>query len=297
MLARLYALIGHHSRVVRVLRRVVWGTWQDGFIHAGNLAYMTILALFPFFITLAAIYALIGEEAQRSASVHTLLSAMPPVVAQALEPVARDVISARTGHLLWIGGLVGLWTVSSLIETIRDILRRAYGTQSGAPFWHLRLLSGAMIIAATIVVLLSLFAQVAITAAQAMIAAHWPELTGVVFRMTVTRLLPAGILFSSVYLLFLLLTPAPYRAQRNAKWPGALLVTLWWGAVAALLPALLHLFFRYDLTYGSLAGVMIALFFFWLVGLGLVAGAELNAALVQTPDRDALGQADDRARH
>ena len=272
------------------------GTWEDGFIHAGNLAYMTILALFPFFITLAAIYALIGEEAQRAASVHSLLSTMPPVVAHALEPVARDVISARTGRLLWIGGLVGLWTVSSLIETIRDILRRAYGSRHTVPFWHFRLLSGAIIIATTIVVLLSLFAQVAITAAQAVIAARWPELSGVIVQMTASRLLPAGMLFASVYLLFLMLTPTQYRGQRNTKWPGALLVTVWWGAVAALLPAVLHLFFRYDLTYGSLAGVMISLFFFWLVGLGLVAGAELNAALAQTSARDALGQTDNRAR-
>ena len=41
--------------------------------------------------------------------------------------------------------------------------------------------------------------------------------------------------------------------------------------------------FAWDLTYGSLAGMMIALFFFWLVGLGMVAGAELNAALALTP--------------
>jgi membrane protein len=37
--------------------------------------------------------------------------------------------------------------------------------------------------------------------------------------------------------------------------------------------------------------VMIALFFFWLVGLGMVVGAELNAALAVTPEeRDMLGQ-------
>ena len=48
-----------------------------------------------------------------------------------------------------------------------------------------------------------------------------------------------------------------------------------------LLPRVLRTFFAYDLTYGSLAGVMIALFFFWLVGLGMVVGAELNAALAE----------------
>jgi membrane protein len=36
---------------------------------------------------------------------------------------------------------------------------------------------------------------------------------------------------------------------------------------------------NYDLAYGSLAGVMLALIFFYLIGLGLVTGAQLNAAL------------------
>ena len=63
------------------------------------------------------------------------------------------------------------------------------------------------------------------------------------------------------------------------------------------LPVLLRSLFQYDMTYGSLAGVMIALFFFWLVGLGMVTGAELNAALAVTPEeRDWLGQADNRGR-
>ena len=80
-------------------------------------------------------------------------------------------------------------------------------------------------------------------------------------------------------------------------WPGAALVTAWWAGVSVALPVLLRVVFKYDLTYGSLAGVMIALFFFWLVGLGMVTGAELNAALAQSPEeRDVLGQADNRAR-
>ena len=56
--------------------------------------------------------------------------------------------------------------------------------------------------------------------------------------------------------------------------------------------------FSYDLTYGSLAGFMIALFFFWLVGLGVVAGAELNAAMAETPEEEhnRIGQADERMR-
>jgi membrane protein len=50
------------------------------------------------------------------------------------------------------------------------------------------------------------------------------------------------------------------------------------------LPVVLSYLGSYDLTYGSLAGVMIALIFFFFVGLGVVLGAELNAALADTPE-------------
>ena len=54
---------------------------------------------------------------------------------------------------------------------------------------------------------------------------------------------------------------------------------MWWLATAELLPAALGLLGGYEITYGSLAGVMIALIFFFIIGLGVVTGAELNAAL------------------
>ena len=111
------------------------------------------------------------------------------------------------------------------------------------------------------------------------------------------RIAPAVTLFATFYIIFLALTPSRYRTIECRKWPGAALVTLWWIGTATLLPKAISLAGGYDLTYGSLAGVMIALFFFWLVGLGMVAGAELNAALAEPPEeRDTVGQADNRAR-
>jgi len=53
-----------------------------------------------------------------------------------------------------------------------------------------------------------------------------------------------------------------------------------------LLPPTLSLLGGYDRTYGSLAGVMITLIFFFLVGLGVVIGAELNAALAEFPEEE-----------
>jgi membrane protein len=278
--------VGPGTRVYEVVSRVLVGAWNDGFIHAGNLAYMTVLAIFPFFITGAALFSLVGEEAERAAAINAVVIALPPVVGSVIEPVARTVVEQRSGWLLWIGGFVGLWTVGSLIETIRDILRRAYGTRPTQAFWKYRLLSTGIIVGAVVLVMLSLIAQVMIGTAQQIIAAYMPQLYTAVDDLALARLGPVVMLYVSVYLLFYTLTPAAYRKKRYPKWPGALLVTAWWAGVTAALPPLLHDVFRYDATYGSLAGIMIVLFFFWLVGLGMVMGAELNAALAVTPEEE-----------
>jgi membrane protein len=142
-----------------------------------------------------------------------------------------------------------------------------------------------------------LLAQVAIGAAQEVIGVWFPRAADWIDTLGTTRLLPAAVIYFALYLLFYTLTPTAYRARRYPKWPGALLVTVWWAAVSAALPAVLHRFFTYDLTYGSLAGVMISLFFFWLVGLGLVVGAELNAALAESPEeQDLIGRWRDRTK-
>jgi len=77
------------------------------------------------------------------------------------------------------------------------------------------------------------------------------------------------------------LTPARYRKYGCRKWPGALFITVWWLATVEILPNVLGLFGGYSLTYGSLAGIMVTLLFFFAVGLGVVMGAELNAALAE----------------
>ena len=296
--SRVAKQVGPGTRAWNVAKRTLVGTYNDGFIHAGNLAYLSMLAIFPFFILGAAVFSAIGEESERAATVNAVLVALPPVVGNVIEPVARDVINARSGLLLWLGGLVGLWTVSSLIETIRDILRRAYGTKATQAFWKYRLFSAGLIVGAVLLLMASLIAQFLISTAQEVIDAYFPALVDWASALRLTRIVPALALFGSLYLLFYTLTPSAYRKRRYPKWPGALATTLWWITVTVAMPAVLRSFFSYDLTYGSLAGIMIALFFFWLVGLGVVIGAELNAALAETPEEEMnwVGQADDRKR-
>lgn len=297
--ARMRKSVGPGTRTFVIAKRVLVGAYNDGFIHAGNLAYMAIIAIFPFFIVGAAIFSLIGEESDRAATVGAVLLALPPIVGEVIEPVARNVVQGQTGWVLWLSALAALWTVSSLIETIRDVLRRAYGTKATHAFWKYRLFSTGVIFGAVVLLMISLLAQVLIGTAQEVIDAYVPGLDDAVGKLRLTRIIPALGLFGSLYLLFYTLTPKAYRKRRYPKWPGALATTLWWLLVTVALPPAIRSFFSYDATYGSLAGIMIALFFFYLVGLGFVIGAELNAALAETPEEaeNRIGQADDRMRH
>lgn len=293
-----YSKVAPGSRFFAIIKRVAVGTYFDGFIHAGNLAYMALLSLFPFFITTTAILGALGATDGGEQMIAAVLSTVPISVAETLAEPLRQVVEARTGPLLWIGALVGLWTVGSLIETIRDILRRAYGTRFSKSFWHYRLYSIGIIVASVVLLMISFSAQVLVTAIDQLITYWLPTEFDAFAQILLTRGISALGLFVSLYLLFYSLTPKKYRSQGCPKWPGALATTLWWVGVLLLLPPLLRGILAYDLTYGSLAGVMVALFFFYLVGLGVVIGAELNAALAESPDaeEDRLGQADNRER-
>jgi membrane protein len=276
-------ILGPFASTYEVAKRVVVGVFSDGFIHAGNLAYLTLLTLFPFFIVVAALASLFGRSQDSIRAVNSFLIAMPPSVQTLLRQPIHDVLTQKTGWLLLIGGLVGLWTVGSFIETIRDILRRAYGAAYTNPFWQYRLTSIGIIIAAVILMMLAFSAQVVMIAAEQFIYHLVPFAAKFIGLIQLSRLVPIFVAYIALYMLFWSLTPSQYRFSKCPKWPGALFTAAWWFGTLALLPLVLSNLANYDLTYGSLAGVIVALIFFWFVGFGIVLGAHLNAALAEPP--------------
>jgi membrane protein len=283
-LSRRLAFMQPRSYAREFARRVIVGTVSDGFVHAGNLAYLSLLTLFPFFIVAAAIARLVGRTDAGLRTVNLFLHNVPPDVARVLQTPITDVLAARSGSLLWFGAIVGLWTTASYIETIRDILRRAYGVKSQRSFWHYRLGSVLMILGSLLLVLIAFSLQVALVAAEQFVVRVMPFAQGAIGVLHLTQFAPPIALFVALLMVFYLLAPAKYRDSGAPKWPGAAFTATWWLFVTAYLPQVLSILTSYDLTYGSLAGVMIALIYFFLVGLGLVVGAQINAALAEADD-------------
>ncbi len=274
-----------------IVKRVAVGVYSDGFIHAGNLAYLSLVALFPFFIVAASITSIVGRTHDGIAAVNAFLTAVPANVAEVLRGPIEAVISARTDSgILWLGLLVALWTTGSLIETIRDILRRAYGTSSGTPFWKHRLRAIGLVFASVILTMLAFSVQVALAGVDEFLTRILPFADNASAIVRATKLVPLLVLTLALYALFYSLTPSRYRGRDFPKWPGAILTALWWYGTLLLLPWVLSHLSGYDMTYGSLAGVMVTLIFFFLVGLGVVIGAELNAALTEFPQEKPLAE-------
>lgn len=269
-----------------VTKRVFVGIFANGFMYAGNIAYLALLTVFPFFILAAAIASIFGQSADALRAVDSFLFTLPPSVAGLLRKPIADVLAARTGSLLVLGGVVALWSVGSFVETIRDIFRRAYGVTFEKPFWHYRLGSMAVIVGSVVLALLAFLIQGVLTATEQFIYRLVPWAAELGAWVGWSRIIPGFVMYAALYMLFFSVTPGKYRTKGCPRWPGAAFTTLWWISATALLPVFLAKLSNYDMTYGSLAGVIVTLLFFWIVGLGISIGAHLNAALAETPLKD-----------
>lgn len=283
-LDRQLAKVKPGSYAFEVMKRAATGVYTDGFIHAGNLAYLALMTVFPFFIVAAAVLAALGQNEGTRQAVESFLHVLPPDVANILRKPITDVLAARTGSLLWLGALVGLWTVGSFVETIREIFRRAYGTHSSQALWRARLGLSLGIVASVIVALLSFLVQGILVAVEQFIYQLLPWAKDLAGWVGISRAVPGVVMFGALYMLFYCVTPHKYRTSHTRIWPGALFTAAWWVGMTAGLPLVLSNLGGYDLTYGSLAGVVVMLLFFYLIGLGLVFGAHLNAALAEPPE-------------
>ncbi len=251
---------------------------RDGFIHAGNLAYLSLATLFPATILVHALATSFGRTEAGRTAIAQFLTTLPPDVAQLVGPAIAEVIEARSGTALLVGAAIALWTTSGFIGTVRDLLLRAHEAGAGRPFWQERLLAIGVTLVAMLLVLLGFFGQLAAQLASSLAQKLLPALDWPGGWVDMSRLLGTAVLFLSLWALFAALSP---RGIRAAAWPGAAIVTLVWVGATALLGPWIASATNFSLTYGAFTGVMVVLLFFYTIGFAMVLGAETNAALAK----------------
>ena len=190
-------LLLRNRRALVVARDTLVGVWSDGFTHAGNLAYLSLLTLFPFFIVLATVAGSLGRTDDGMRAISAFLRTLPPDVAGLVAKPIADVIGNRaSGGLLTFGIIVTLWTVSGFIETIRAIIHDAYQAGQTVPVWRKRAGSVLLVFAAVLLMLLAFAAQVVLTGAEEFITRLMPDAADAAMaQLALGRFLPGAALF------------------------------------------------------------------------------------------------------
>ena len=99
------------------------------------------------------------------------------------------------------------------------------------------------------------------------------------FLWNLVRLSAAfSLIFGALCLSYFILRPRSLEIPGPVA-PGAMTALILWMIIGNSFSLYLKYFGNYDVTYGSLAGAMIALVFFYFISAGFIIGAEVNAAL------------------
>jgi len=264
-----------------VLKRAIWGfAANDGAAIAGYMAYTALLSLFPFLIFTAELLGAVFGEEGVAPTMDFLFTVLPWHVAQTLEPAVKEVLDARPPDLLSVYAIIAIWIASNAFEALRAALDRAYGLVGERHFVVGRLVSIAFTmggVAAFIVI--SLFVIVAPTARA--LAPDIPFVSIPLGMVSHWVLLGIGTTVMLIFL-FVLHYILPAHRPKGPLVPGVLITAALWIALASLFSIYFQYVPSYSVTYGTLAGVIVCLLFFYISGAIFIFGAEINAALDPT---------------
>jgi len=269
------------KRLWRVARNAANGFFEhEGDVLAGHLAFMTMLAVFPFLIFLLALAGFVGHTEAAARFVSLILDNIPPKVSEAMRMPIYEVVSERRGGLLTFGILAALWSAGSGLEAIRTALNLAYGLGQSRSMWRRRLESFLVVIAAALSIILTMLLLVLgpklWRGAQQLL--YLPDAWWALW-------LPAQylggllVMLGGVCAVYYLLP----NVRLRLRWilPGASVVVTLWLIAAAAFSTYLAYFDNYAVTYGSLGGVVAALLFFYISAAILIFGAEVNGAILR----------------
>lgn len=261
-----------------VTKRAVWGfTANDGAAIAGYMAYTGLLSLFPFLIFTAELLGAVIGEAGVIPTMDFLFTVLPSHVAQTLEPAVREVLAARPPDVVSVYALIAIWIASNAFEALRTALDRAYGLVGERHFVVGRLISIMFTLGGVAAfIIISMFVIVAPT-----VRALAPDIPYVSIPLGMVShwfLLGIGTVVMLVFLLVLHYI-LPAHRPKGPLIPGVLVTAVLWIALASLFSVYFQYAPSYSVTYGTLAGVIVCLLFFYISGAIFIFGAEINAAL------------------
>lgn len=266
-------------RLGRFLREVWREILHDELLDiAGQLAYSSLLALFPFLIFLTTMLGFLPIHGVAERLLADLRAVLPAGALPVVEETVRGVVSDQKPWLLALSIAGSVWVASGGIGALTTGLNHCFDVRETRSWVHVRLRAIAITLGATILLIVI---AVAFMIGPALVerAAAFLGLDRLVAIVWAWLRWPAAVVAMSVLLAVL------YWACPNVDQPfrlftvGSLFAVPAWIGVSLLFNLYVTHLGSFNKTYGALGTAVVLLIWIYLSALIVLIGGEMNAVL------------------
>jgi membrane protein len=265
-----------------VLKRTWSSILEDNlFGRASQLAYYFFFALFPSLIAASSMMGLAAKSAEHIyvELINRVASLIPPAAFGIVMDTFNQTTKASSKGKLALGIFTALWSASVGVSAIQDTLNAVYKVKETRSYWRARGEAILLTLGAGLVLTVALAALLGASVGAKLVR---NKFAGALIVSIATQ--TAGWIVASalmVLVLALLYFFSPDLQKRRWRWftPGSAIGLFGWVLGSLSLRLYLHWFDSYSVTYGSLGAVIILLTWFYVTGLMLLLGAEVNSEI------------------
>jgi membrane protein len=245
---------------------------------SASLSYYFIFSLFPFLFFLATL----APYLPLKNSVSTLIDRIRPVLpSQAVDLVAEHLtalVAQPRPRFVTVSLLVTLYSASRGIDAVRKGLNLAYDVTEARSWWKTETLAFGATIGGAALLMFGVAGLVAGGDAGNWIARHigLESVYLVAWRWARWPVTAAAVMLCAALSYYFL-----PNVEQKFKFitPGSVVGTLGWLAASFGFSVYVGHFGKYNVTYGSIGGVIILMTWFYISGFIFLMGGEINAIL------------------
>jgi membrane protein len=248
---------------------------------AAQIAYYFLLSLFPLLIFVFSLLPYLPVD--QGDLLGVIGDFAPGETMKMIEENLSEIMSNRHGGLLSISIIATIWSASNGMNAIVKSLNRAYDVDETRSFIVIRLMSIVltlgMIVVFVVALLLPVFGkQIGLFlfsqfGYSEQFMAIWNGI-----RWAISPLI-LFIVFVGLYYF------APSKKIRClSAIPGAVFATVGWVLASLAFSFYVGSFGNYSATYGSIGGIIVLMIWFYLTGIIIMIGGEINALATEKDD-------------
>jgi membrane protein len=269
-----------------ILKRTFYEAfWKDNCLAmSAQLAYYFFFALFPMLLFMVALASYFPLTTLIDDLFRTMGGFMPPEALQLITDQMVKISGGGEAGLMTLGILLAVSSSSAAMVAIIDTLNNAYDVEEGRPWWKVRLTAILLTVGVAIFILVS-FALVLVGPTLATKLADSMNL-GPAFEWT-WKILQWPVLFALASFGIALIYYFAPDVEQEWVWltPGSIFATTLWLAASLGFKYYVANWGNYTETYGLIGAVMILLLWFYISGLVILLGAEMNAEIEHASPR------------